>query len=72
FEAENPDPIMAPAAPEVKITFYLNSGPVREHHFSFVSFNPDFYAIFRNRRSEFLISKDQVQVMLQELETLTH
>ncbi|HYH03708.1 MAG TPA: DUF4340 domain-containing protein [Bacillota bacterium] len=69
FEADNPK-TMSETAPEVKTTFYLNSGAVRQYRINYVSFNPDFYAIFRNGRSEFLTSKDQVKAMLKDLEAM--
>lgn len=69
FEADNPKP-MTETAPEVKTTFYLNSGKTRQYRINYVSFNLDFYAIFRNGRSEFLTSKDQVKAMLKDLEAM--
>jgi hypothetical protein len=56
--------------PEVQVTFYLNQGKTRVNRISFVAYNPEFDAVFHNGHSDFLISKDQIKVMLADLEAL--
>jgi hypothetical protein len=69
FESDHPDKIPE-SNPAVKISFHLNSGKEREYRVSYVPYNTDFYAVFRNGHSEFLISKDQVGQMLDQMELL--
>jgi hypothetical protein len=69
FEADHRDRI-AESNPAVTIIFLLNTGKERECRISYVPYNKDFFAIFRNGQSEFLISKDQVGRMLSNLELL--
>lgn len=54
-------------APELSITFTLNKGPHREVQIDYVPYDYDFYAVFRGGKAEFLISKDQIKSMLNEL-----
>jgi len=56
--------------PAVKTTFYLNSGAQREVHVNYVPYNSDFYAVFRDGKSEFVLSKQQVDKMLKDLDDL--
>jgi hypothetical protein len=56
--------------PAVKTTFYLNRGKTRVYRINYVSYNNDFYAVFRNGHSEFLVSKDQVNAMLKDFKAL--
>jgi len=56
--------------PEVKTTFFLNKGSVREVHVNYVPYDNDFYAVFVNGKSEFVISRRQVAGMLDTLEAL--
>jgi hypothetical protein len=56
--------------PEVKTTFFLNKGNKREVHVNYVPYNNDFYAVFRGDKAEFVLSKQQVDKMLQDLEDL--
>ena len=37
---------------------------------SYVPYNEDFYAVFRNGRSEFVIHREQVENMLEQLAAL--
>jgi hypothetical protein len=69
FEADHRDKI-AESAPAVTVVFHLNTGKERKYRISYVPYNRDFYAIFRNGHSEFLISKDQVGRMLDNLDLL--
>ncbi|NLW55066.1 MAG: hypothetical protein GX050_00350, partial [Firmicutes bacterium] len=56
--------------PEVKTVFYLNTGDERKVVVSYVPYNEDFYAVFRNGRSEFVIHREQVENMLEQLAAL--
>jgi hypothetical protein len=56
--------------PEVRTTFYLNKANEPKVIISYVPYNPDFYAVFLNGEAEFLINRDQVQKMLEELDLL--
>jgi hypothetical protein len=69
FEADHRDKI-AESHPAVTVIFHLNTGKERKSRIAYVPYNKDFYAIFRNGHSEFLISKDQVGRMLSNLELL--
>lgn len=57
--------------PEVRTTFYLNTGNERKVVVSYVPYNEDFYAVFRNGRSEFVIHREQVENMLEKLAALS-
>lgn len=67
-EGEN-DRVLA-EKPEVRTVFYLNTGDEREVVVSYVPYNDDFYAVFRNGRSEFVIHREQVENMLKKLAAL--
>jgi hypothetical protein len=56
--------------PEIRITYNLNKGDRREHHITFVPYNIDFYAVFKNGLSEFLISRIQLDNMFSDLDAL--
>ena len=56
--------------PDVKTTFFLNKGSVREMYVNYVPYDNDFYAVFLNGQSEFVISRRQVNKMLDDLEAL--
>ncbi|MGE5605546.1 MAG: DUF4340 domain-containing protein [Bacteroidota bacterium] len=53
--------------PELTMTFSLNKGVQRKILINYVPYDYDFYAVFRGGKAEFLISKDQVKSMLNEL-----
>lgn len=53
--------------PEVKTTFFLNKGSRREILVSYVPYDRDLYAVFKDGRSEFLIPREDVERMLAEL-----
>lgn len=55
---------------EVKTTFYLNKGKDREIHVDYVPYDNDFYVAVRGGKSEFVVSKQQVNKMLDTLELL--
>lgn len=61
---------MAEETPEVKTIFFLNKGSVREAHVSYVPYDDNFYAVFRNGTAEFVASKRQVTKMLDTLDAL--
>jgi hypothetical protein len=56
--------------PDLSLTYQLNKGPSRQMDIKFIPYNRDFYAVSRNGTIEFLISKDQVDNMLQKLKNL--
>ena len=56
--------------PEVKTTFYLNKGSNREVHINYVPYDKDFYAVFRSGKAEFIVNRDAVHKMLDDLEAL--
>lgn len=56
--------------PDVKMTFILNKGSVKQDIVAYCPYNTDFYAVFRNGVSDFLISKSQVQNVLNGLQNL--
>lgn len=61
---------MAEENPEVKTTFFLNKGSRREVHVNYVPYDNDFYAVFRSGKAEFVVSRSQVNKMLDDLEAL--
>jgi hypothetical protein len=69
FEGDHPGKLTQ-ENPAVKTTFYLNRGKTRVYRINYVSYNNDFYAVFRNGHSEFLVSKDQVNAMLKDFKAL--
>jgi hypothetical protein len=71
FEGELPGKVTE-TNPAVQTTFYLNKGKIRVYRINYVSYNKDFYAIFRNGQTEFLISKDQVARMVKDFQALVH
>jgi hypothetical protein len=71
-EAEN-DRGPARGAPEVRTSFFLRQGPQGERRVlavNYLPYNADFYAVERDGRTEFLISREQVREMLRRLEAL--
>lgn len=55
---------------DFKMTYYLNKGDQQKFDINFIPYNYDFYAVSRNGKTEFLISKNQVKEVLRELEGL--
>ncbi len=68
-EAENDWPVLN-GKPDLVTTYYLTQGTQREVEVKYIPYNQDFYTVVRNGRSEFVIAKDQVQQMLQNLDKL--
>ena len=56
--------------PDIKVTFLLNKGEPKVVNLSFCSYNTDFYGFFKNGKSDFLISKAQVQKVIDSLQKL--
>ena len=56
--------------PEVSITYSLNKGSVKQEIVNFVPYNDQFYAVFRDGKSDFVIAKDKVNKMITGLENL--
>ncbi len=56
--------------PEIRITYNLNKGNRREHNITFVPYNVDFYAVFKNGLSEFLINRTQLDNAFSDLDAL--
>lgn len=56
--------------PEVSTIFFLNKGVKRKIIVNYCPYNSEFYAVFRDGKCDFLISKLQVDNMLNELEKL--
>lgn len=67
-EAENDKQL--PEEPEVTVTFMLNTGGERKVVINYVPYNRDFYAVFRGGTGDFLISRQQVDEMLNAVEEL--
>lgn len=55
---------------ELITTYYLNKGNTKTVKVEYSPYNADFYSIFRDGNSEFLISKSKVSKMLSDLENL--
>lgn len=69
IEAENDKKIAY--TPDVKIMFKLNKGDKKQVEIDYCPYNSDFYSVFEDGKSDFLISKAQVQKILKELNDLT-
>jgi hypothetical protein len=69
IDAEYSPPIRE--KPEIRITYNLNEGERREHRITFVPYNVDFYAVFKNGLSEFLINRAQLDNVFSDLDALT-
>ena len=54
--------------PEVTLVYSLNKGSIPEYTLSFVPFDVDFYAVFKNGETSFLISRIQIERMLAALD----
>jgi hypothetical protein len=55
---------------EIKITYTLNTGTEKKKTLSFVSYNQDFYALYVNGKSEFLVAKSKLQAIFHKLDIL--
>lgn len=67
FTAEGVNDKTLSEKPELRIVYDLNSANKKTAVVSFVSYNNDFYAAFVDGKSQFLVSKLQVEKMLNEL-----
>lgn len=56
--------------PQVSITYSLNKGSKKEEVVNFVPYNDQFYAVFRNGKSDFVITRDKVNKMVTSLKNL--
>jgi len=54
--------------PEVSLVYTMNKGGVDTFRIEFVPYDDDFYAVFKNGGSEFLIGRSQVEDMLSDLD----
>ncbi len=57
-----------PEHPEVRLVYSMNKGSIPEYVISFVPFDVDFYAVFKNGATGFLISRIQIEKMLAALD----
>lgn len=58
-----------PEKPDVKFIFNLNTGTKKQFIISYCPYDSDFYAVFIDGKSDFLISKSQVQKVLDSIKT---
>ncbi|MBU3113301.1 DUF4340 domain-containing protein [Clostridium lacusfryxellense] len=56
--------------PEISITYSINKGSKKQEVVDFVPYNDDFYAVFRDGKSDFVITKDKVNKMITSLRNL--
>jgi len=56
--------------PEISITYSLNKGSKKQEVVNFVPYNDQFYAVFRDGKSDFVITKDKVNKMITSLKNL--
>ena len=56
--------------PDATFTYTLNAGSVRTFRVSFVPYSGEFYALFKNGKSDILVNRQQLKVILQELDEL--
>lgn len=67
-DALHDDPVSG--SPDVTFAFTLNAGSVRTYTVSFVPHSQEFYAVVKGGRSDLLVNRQQVKVLLQQLEDL--
>lgn len=67
-DAFHDDPVSG--APEVTLEFAMNSGPVRTYTVGFVPYSQEFYAVVKNGKSDILVNRQQVKVVLRWLDDL--
>ncbi len=60
----------ATGAAEVTMTFMLNSGSARTFTASFVPYSQEFYAVLKGGKGDILVNRQQVKVLLEELDSL--
>jgi hypothetical protein len=68
FDAEYSPPLAE--KPEVRFTYNLNVGSRRIYDVSFVPYNVDFYALFVNGKSRFLVNRQQIENTIADLDLL--
>jgi hypothetical protein len=56
--------------PDVTMEFTLNSGPLRTYAVRFVPHSQEFYAVVKGGKSDLLVNRQQVKVLLQQLDEL--
>jgi hypothetical protein len=61
-DAENEKKITG--KPDLKVTFTLNKGQKKEVIMEYIPFNADFYGAVRDGKSEFVVSKAQIQNLI--------
>ncbi len=55
--------------PEFQMTYSVNTGSTREYRIAFVPYDVDFYALFKNGASDFLVTRIQIGYLLDALDT---
>ncbi len=68
FDAENPSP--HPGAPEITISYTLNTEGHPTLSAQFVPFNTNFYQVYRDGVSEFVVSRDQLKRVISAADLL--
>ncbi len=68
YDAENPAP--KPGKTEVSFSFTLNTAGHPTLSVDFVPFNQNFYQIYRNGKSEFVVTRSQVENVIQAADLL--
>ena len=68
FDAENPSP--HPGTPEITISYTLNTAGHPTLSAQFVPFNSNFYQVYRDGQSEFVVSRDQLKTVISAAELL--
>ena len=56
--------------PDIKFTFNLNTGVKKHYTVTYCPYNSDFYAVFVDGKSDFLISRTQVQKVIDSINTI--
>jgi len=56
--------------PEVTMTYTLNKGSKKQEVINFVPYDEQFYAVFRDGKSDFVITKEKVNKMITNLKNL--
>jgi hypothetical protein len=65
YEAESAKNV--PDTPDLKTVFYANKGPEKTVTVEYAPCNADFYGVFRNGKSSFLVSRDKVNGVIAAL-----
>ena len=65
IEAENPTPRRA--RPEIRMRYRMNKGRIRDWTIEYAPYDVDFYEVYVNGKTEFLMSREQLRNMMADI-----